>query len=123
MKLLDGKTVEQIKIEITDEISEIKKFNKVPHLAAVLVGSNGASITYVNAKVKACEKVGMQSSLVKLDENISEENLLQEIDTEQNEHIDGFIVQLPLPKHIDEDKILLAVHPEKDVDDFIRKCR
>ena len=121
MQLLDGKaTSEAIKNELAEEVSKIKAAGgKVPHLAAVLVGDNGASITYVNAKVKACEKVGFDSTLVRLEETISEEGLLQKIDELNNDDdIDGFIVQLPLPKHIDEQKVINAVAPEKDVDGF-----
>jgi methylenetetrahydrofolate dehydrogenase (NADP+)/methenyltetrahydrofolate cyclohydrolase len=121
MILLDGKkTAADIKEEIALEVSELKnKGGKTPHLAAVIVGDNGASITYVNAKVKACERVGFGSTLIRLPENTSEEALLNEIATlNTNPEIDGFIVQLPLPKHIDEQKILMAVAPEKDVDGF-----
>ena len=121
MQLLDGKaTSEAIKEELAVEVSNIKAAGgKVPHLAAVLVGANGASITYVNAKVKACEKVGFESSLIKLPDTISEEDLLAKIEALNNDDtIDGFIVQLPLPKHIDEQKVINAVSPEKDVDGF-----
>jgi len=99
---------------------KIKKNNKkVPHLAAIIVGNNGASITYVNAKVKACEKVGFESSLIRLPEDISEDQLLYEIEKlNTNDAIDGFIVQLPLPDHIDEQKVIMAVDPDKDVDGF-----
>ena len=121
MQILDGKKVSNdIKEEIAVEVTKMKaNGEKVPHLAAVLVGDNGASLTYVNSKVKSCEKIGFDSTLVKLPETISEEDLLAEIDTlNNNDDIDGFIVQLPLPKHINEEKILLAVHPDKDVDGF-----
>ncbi len=121
MNILDGKKVSNdIKNEIAEIVTEMKaKGEKVPHLAAVLVGENGASLTYVNSKVKSCERIGFDSTLVKLDADISEEALLAEIDTlNNNKDIDGFIVQLPLPKHINEEKILLAVHPDKDVDGF-----
>ncbi len=121
MQILDGKKVSNdIKDEIAIEVSKMKaNGEKVPHLAAVLVGENGASLTYVNSKVKSCEKIGFDSTLVKLSETISEEDLLNEIAIlNNNDDIDGFIVQLPLPKHIDEEKILLAVHPDKDVDGF-----
>ena len=92
---------------------------KVPHLAAILVGENGASITYVNAKVKACEYVGFKSTLINLPENITEEELLNEIDKlNANDSIDGYIVQLPLPKHIEELKVTQAISPAKDVDGF-----
>lgn len=121
MQLLDGKKVSNdIKNEITLEVQKMKeRGEKVPHLAAVLVGSNGASLTYVGSKVRSCEQIGFDSTLVHLDESISEEALLLEIEKlNQNEAIDGFIVQLPLPKHIDEQKILLAIDPSKDVDGF-----
>ena len=121
MILLDGKqTSAQIKEEIAKTVSGMKKNNiKVPHLAAVLVGTNGASMTYVGAKVKACELVGFESTLIDLPEETSEQELLNQIKVlNDNPEIDGFIVQLPLPKHIDEQKILMAVHPDKDVDGF-----
>jgi len=121
MILLDGKkTASDIKEEIALEVSNLKnKGGKSPHLAAIIVGDNGASITYVNAKVKACERVGFGSTLIRLPENTSEETLLNEIAIlNADPEIDGFIVQLPLPKHIDEQKILMAVAPEKDVDGF-----
>ena len=121
MVLLDGKkTAADLKNEIALKVKELKAVgNKTPHLAAILVGENGASKTYVNAKVKACELVGFKSSLIKLPEETSEEKLLEEIETlNNNEDIDGFIVQLPLPKHIDEQKIVMAVSPDKDVDGF-----
>ena len=121
MIILDGKaTSNQIKEEIGLEVQELKKTGiRAPHLAAILVGNNGASLTYVNAKVKACAKAGFDSSLVQLSETISEEELLNEIEKlNSNPQIDGFIVQLPLPDHIDEQKVLLAVDPAKDVDGF-----
>jgi len=121
MILLDGKkTSADIKDEIALEVKSLKeKGNKTPHLAAVIVGNDGASITYVNAKVKACERVGFESSLIRLPEETTEEALLNEIATlNADNNIDGFIVQLPLPKHIDEQKILMAVDPDKDVDGF-----
>ncbi len=121
MILLDGKkTATEIKNEITEKVTKLKEEGKkTPHLAAVIVGENGASITYVNAKVKACKKVGFESTLIQLPEDVSEEELLAKIE-ELNNHdaIDGFIVQLPLPKHIDEQKVTLAVSPAKDVDGF-----
>ena len=104
MTILDGKkTSEALKQEIAEEVKQLKAAGKkVPHLAAVLVGDNGASITYVNSKVKACEQVGFASTLVKLPADITEEALLKEIDKlNANADIDGYIVQLPLPKHID----------------------
>lgn len=121
MILLDGKqTSAKIKEEIAEIVSALKQNNnKPPHLAAVLVGTNGASMTYVGAKVKACELVGFESTLITLPENTSEQELLDQIfSLNTNPEIDGFIVQLPLPKHIDEQKILLAINPEKDVDGF-----
>jgi len=121
MILLDGKaTSNTIKEEIAQEVANLKaEGKKTPHLAAVLVGNDGASMTYVNSKVKSCERVGFKSTLVKLDSSISEETLLQEIEKlNTNDDIDGFIVQLPLPKHIDEQKVIMAVHPDKDVDGF-----
>ncbi len=121
MILLDGKTTSnQIKDEITEAVSKRKaEGKKTPHLAAVLVGSDGASMTYVNSKVKSCERVGFKSTLVKLDAATSEETLLNEIEKlNTNDDIDGFIIQLPLPKHIDDQKIIMAVHPDKDVDGF-----
>jgi methylenetetrahydrofolate dehydrogenase (NADP+)/methenyltetrahydrofolate cyclohydrolase len=121
MVLLDGKkTANDIKDEITVSVNEmIERGEKVPHLAAVLVGSDGASLTYVGSKVRACERVGFNSTLVELPETTSEEELLKTIqDLNENDDIDGFIVQLPLPKHIDEQKVLNAVNPTKDVDGF-----
>ena len=121
MTILDGKkTSEALKQEIAEEVKQLKaEGKKVPHLAAVLVGDDGASLTYVGSKAKACEQVGFESTLVKLPANISEEALLQEIEKlNANSEIDGYIVQLPLPKHIDEQKILLAIDPTKDVDGF-----
>lgn len=121
MQLLDGKKVsEEIKQEIAADVAKIKeKGEKAPHLAAVLVGSNGASLTYVGSKVKTCEQLGFNSTLVTLPEDITEDELLVKInELNNNDDIDGFIVQLPLPKHIDEQKILNAVNPDKDVDGF-----
>ena len=121
MILLDGKqTSADIKVEIAEAVSKLKnQGNRAPHLAAILVGTNGASMTYVGAKVKACELVGFDSTLIDLPEETSEETLLAQIHAlNDNPAIDGFIVQLPLPKHIDEQKVLMAVHPDKDVDGF-----
>jgi len=121
MILLDGKkTSNDIKEELKIKVDKLKaNGKKVPHLAAILVGENGASITYVNAKVKACEYVGFKSSLINLPENITEEELLNEIDKlNANDSIDGYIVQLPLPKHIEELKVTQAISPAKDVDGF-----
>ncbi len=121
MTLLDGKkTAADIKEEIALEVRSLKNNGKkIPHLAAIIVGNNGASITYVNAKVKACERVGFASTLIRLEEEVTEEKLLDEIaNLNIDKDIDGFIVQLPLPKHIDEQKILMAIAPNKDVDGF-----
>jgi len=121
MILLDGKkTSNDIKDEIAVDVQKMKdRGEKVPHLAAVLVGADGASLTYVGSKVRACERVGFESTLVHLPDTTSEEELLQEIkDLNENDDIDGFIVQLPLPKQIDEQKVLMAVNPNKDVDGF-----
>jgi methylenetetrahydrofolate dehydrogenase (NADP+)/methenyltetrahydrofolate cyclohydrolase len=121
MKILDGKLISnQIKDELTQKVAQIKADGKrPPHLAAVLVGNDGASLTYVGSKVRSCEKIGFESTLIRLEETISEEELLDQIDKLNNdETLDGFIVQLPLPKHIDEEKILLAIDPDKDVDGF-----
>jgi methylenetetrahydrofolate dehydrogenase (NADP+)/methenyltetrahydrofolate cyclohydrolase len=121
MVLLDGKkTAQDIQLEIAEKVKCLKADGKkTPHLAAILVGGDGASLTYVNAKVKACEKVGFESTLVHMDATTSEEDLLNKIDELNNDDsIDGFIVQLPLPEHIDETKVTLAVSPSKDVDGF-----
>ena len=121
MIVLDGKATSAAIIdEIAVEVEKLKSAGKkVPHLAAILVGNDGASQTYVNAKVKACEKVGFESTLVDLPANTTEADLLKTIDDlNNNPEIDGFIVQLPLPEHIDEDKVTLRVAPEKDVDGF-----
>lgn len=121
MKILDGK---QTSLNIQTELAEkVKLFTSdgtsPPHLAAILVGSDGASRTYVNAKVKACDRVGFQSTLIQYDDDVTESELLQKIDELNNDsNIDGFIVQLPLPKHIDDTKITLAISPSKDVDGF-----
>ncbi|MBX2827698.1 MAG: bifunctional 5,10-methylene-tetrahydrofolate dehydrogenase/5,10-methylene-tetrahydrofolate cyclohydrolase [Flavobacteriaceae bacterium] len=121
MTLLDGKkTSNDIKDEIALEVQAMKeRGEKVPHLAAVLVGEDGASLTYVGSKVRACERVGFESTLVKMPASTSEEELLAKVkELNENDAIDGYIVQLPLPKHIDEQKVLLAVDSEKDVDGF-----
>jgi methylenetetrahydrofolate dehydrogenase (NADP+)/methenyltetrahydrofolate cyclohydrolase len=121
MVLLDGKkTAQDIQLEIAEKVQALKaRGNKTPHLAAILVGGDGASLTYVNAKVKACEKVGFESTLVHMDATTSEEDLLNKIaELNKDDSIDGFIVQLPLPEHIDETKVTLAVSPSKDVDGF-----
>ncbi|MCS7004457.1 MAG: bifunctional methylenetetrahydrofolate dehydrogenase/methenyltetrahydrofolate cyclohydrolase FolD [Cytophagales bacterium] len=121
MQIIDGKAVsEQIQKEIAQEVQKIKEAGrKVPHLAAVLVGNDGGSQTYVNHKVKMCQQVGFESTLIHLEETISQEDLLEVVHKlNENESIDGFIVQLPLPKHINETTITLAIHPSKDVDGF-----
>ena len=121
MQLLDGKkTSEDIKNEIAAEVQKMKADGqKVPHLAAVIVGNNGASLTYVGSKVKSCQQIGFESTLVALPETISEAELLAKIkELNEDDNLDGFIVQLPLPKHIDEQKILMAIDPDKDVDGF-----
>ncbi len=121
MILLDGKqTSAKIKEEIKVQVSVMKQQNKrTPHLAAVLVGTNGASMTYVGAKVKACQLVGFESTLIELSAETTEAQLLNKIkELNNNPEIDGFIVQLPLPKHIDEQKVLMAIDPDKDVDGF-----
>ncbi|WP_433813606.1 bifunctional 5,10-methylenetetrahydrofolate dehydrogenase/5,10-methenyltetrahydrofolate cyclohydrolase [Flavobacterium johnsoniae] len=121
MQLLDGKkTSNDIKNEIAAEVQSIKAAGgKVPHLAAVLVGNNGASLTYVGSKVKSCQEIGFDSTLVSLPETITEDELLAKIkELNEDDNLDGYIVQLPLPKHIDEQKILLAIDPDKDVDGF-----
>ena len=121
MKILDGKktslTIQQELAQMVEE--KVAKGLKRPHLAAILVGDDAPSQTYVNAKVKACDRIGFKSTLINLDSNISEEKLLNEIhDLNTDNDVDGFIVQLPLPKHIDESKVTLAINPSKDVDGF-----
>lgn len=121
MRILDGKKVSnEIKEEITAEVVKMKaRGEKVPHLAAVLVGNDGASLTYVGSKVRSCKRIGFESTLIHLPEETTQETLLQQVhDLNTNNDIDGYIVQLPLPKHIDEQKVLMAVDPEKDVDGF-----
>ena len=121
MKILDGKKISnQIKEEIAVEVAQMQeRGEKVPHLAAVLVGNDGASLTYVGSKVRSCKKIGFESTLIHLPEDTSEETLLAQVaELNANDDIDGYIVQLPLPKHIDEQKVLMAVHPDKDVDGF-----
>ena len=121
MILLDGKkTSNDIKSEIALSVKEIvSSGSRPPHLAAVIVGEDGASLTYVGSKVRACKKVGFDSTLIKLSENISEQELLLKVkELNENDAIDGYIVQLPLPKHINSQKILMAVDPSKDVDGF-----
>lgn len=121
MILLNGKeTANTIKEEIKASVNQMKaRGERVPHLAAVLVGNDGASLTYVGSKVRSCEYVGFDSTLIRLEEDISEEALLEKIDAlNQDDQLDGYIVQLPLPKHINEEKILLAIDSKKDVDGF-----
>jgi methylenetetrahydrofolate dehydrogenase (NADP+)/methenyltetrahydrofolate cyclohydrolase len=121
MKLIDGKTIAiEIKEEIAVEIRKIQDVReRVPHLAAILVGNNPASETYVANKEKACAEVGMSSSVYKMPEDVSEKELLENIDfINHDEEIDGLIVQLPLPEHISVNKIISAINPEKDVDGF-----
>ncbi len=121
MQLVSGKEVSnKVKDEIALEVQKLKNNgSKIPHLAAVIVGKDGASQTYVNAKVKACDRVGFNSTLVQLDEDITEELLLLEIEKlNSNIDIDGYIVQLPLPNHINEQKVTESVDPKKDVDGF-----
>ena len=120
-EILDGLSVSQkIKQEIKEEVTKIvQSGKKAPHLAAILVGENGASKAYVNSKVKDCKEVGFTSSLLKFPDTICENELLEEIKKlNENEEIDGFIVQLPLPKGIDQEKIIMAIDPKKDVDGF-----
>jgi methylenetetrahydrofolate dehydrogenase (NADP+)/methenyltetrahydrofolate cyclohydrolase len=121
MEILDGKKISNdIKQEIAVEVAKMKdRGEKVPHLAAVLVGNDGASLTYVGSKVRSCKKIGFESTLIQLPEDTSEEKLLEQVAAlNANPDIDGYIVQLPLPKHINEQKVLLAVDPSKDVDGF-----
>lgn len=121
MELLDGKkTAALVQEAIAEEVRQIvAKGHRPPHLVAILVGNNGASMTYVNNKVTACERVGFASSVVNLPEDISQEALLEEIEKlNKDKSIDGFIVQLPLPKHINEQEVLLTVNPDKDADGF-----
>lgn len=121
MKIIDGRSLSrEIKAEIKQEVEDfIKSGGKTPHLAAVLVGDDAASQAYVRNKIRSCEEAGFESTLIRKNSNISEEELLEIVDRlNQNEDIDGFIVQLPLPAHIDETKVTLAIDPRKDVDGF-----
>lgn len=121
MAILDGKAIsEQIKLEIAKEVDLMKATGKdIPHLAAVLIGDNPASQSYVRNKVRSCEQVGFESTLIRKDESITEKELIEIVhDLNDNEDIDGFIVQLPLPRHIDPDVITMAINPDKDVDGF-----
>ncbi len=121
MTILDGKKIaNQIKDEIAAEVAKMKeRGEKVPHLAAVLVGNDGASLTYVGSKVRSCKKIGFDSTLIHLPEETTEQELLEQVsELNNNTDIDGYIVQLPLPGYIDEQKVLMSVHPDKDVDGF-----
>ncbi|HMC01915.1 MAG TPA: tetrahydrofolate dehydrogenase/cyclohydrolase catalytic domain-containing protein [Flavobacteriaceae bacterium] len=121
MTILDGKKVSNdIKDEIALEVNKMKaNGEKVPHLAAVIVGNDGASLTYVGSKVRACERVGFKSTMVRLSNTTSEIELLDKIDElNEDDDIDGFIIQLPLPQQINTQKVLMAVNPDKDVDGF-----
>ncbi|MGL4332591.1 MAG: bifunctional methylenetetrahydrofolate dehydrogenase/methenyltetrahydrofolate cyclohydrolase FolD [Bacteroidales bacterium] len=121
MKLIDGKAIaDQIKLEIAEEVKQITADGgKRPHLAAILVGTDGGSETYVAHKVKACEQVGFKSTLIRMDSSATEEELLEKVaELNANTDVDGFIVQLPLPKHINEQKIIEAIDFRKDVDGF-----
>ncbi|WBA42897.1 bifunctional 5,10-methylenetetrahydrofolate dehydrogenase/5,10-methenyltetrahydrofolate cyclohydrolase [Hymenobacter canadensis] len=120
-RLIDGKqTAEAIKEEIAAEVAQRKAAGqKTPHLAAILVGHDGGSETYVRNKVLACERVGFESTLLRYEDTITEAELLAKVqELNEDESIDGFIVQLPLPRHIDTNKVIEAVRPEKDVDGF-----
>ena len=121
MELIDGKaTAAQIKAEIAEEVQQIVSAGgKRPHLAAILVGHDGGSETYVRNKVLACEACGFKSTLLRFEDTISESELLAEVDKlNKDEDVDGFIVQLPLPKHISEQKVIEAIDYRKDVDGF-----
>ena len=121
MTILDGKKISNdIKEEIAEQVRQMKlKGEKVPHLAAVIVGNDGASLTYVGSKVRSCERVGFESTMVRLSNTTSEIELLDKIEElNNNDDIDGFIIQLPLPPQINTQKVLMAVHPDKDVDGF-----
>lgn len=121
MVLLDGKKASNdLKDEIARDVQKMKdRGEKVPHLAAIIVGNDGASMTYVNSKVKACERVGFESTMVRMPSTTSELELLKKIkELNEDDDIDGFIVQLPLPKQIDTQKVLMAIDPNKDVDGF-----
>ena len=121
MQILNGKeTAEIIRKELAIQVKERKaNGRKIPHLAAILVGRDGGSVTYVNNKLKSCEEIGFESTLIRYDDSITEEVLLKKIQSlNEDKSIDGFIVQLPLPDHIDEMKVTLAIDPKKDVDGF-----
>ncbi|MBA3681516.1 MAG: bifunctional 5,10-methylene-tetrahydrofolate dehydrogenase/5,10-methylene-tetrahydrofolate cyclohydrolase [Bacteroidetes bacterium] len=121
MQLIDGKKISlQLQEDIALEVTQMMASGlKQPHLAAILVGNDGGSETYVASKIKACERVGFKSTLIRLPDNVTEEKLLQAVyDLNNNNDVDGFIVQLPLPRHINEHNIIEAVKPSKDVDGF-----
>jgi methylenetetrahydrofolate dehydrogenase (NADP+)/methenyltetrahydrofolate cyclohydrolase len=121
MQILDGQLVSQAtKDELKIKVSQLRtEGKKIPHLAAVLVGNNGASETYVGSKVRTCEEIGFKSTLIRLDEDISEYKLLKEIEALNNDpDIDGILVQLPLPKHISDEEVINTIDPSKDVDGF-----
>lgn len=121
MEIIDGKLISaQVKAELQIEVDQIKaNGGKIPHLAAVLIGDNGASETYVASKIKSCEQIGFKSTLIRRDSTSTETEVLEIIDQlNKDEDIDGFIVQLPLPAHIDVDKVIEAIDPKKDVDGF-----
>jgi len=121
MKLIDGKKVaNQIKQEITEEVEQIREQGgKIPHLAAIIVGHDGASETYVGHKEKACSQVGFNSTVLRFEDDIEEDTILRKVDDlNKDTEIDGFIVQLPLPDHISEQKVIEAIDPKKDVDGF-----
>tara|TARA_R110002050_G_scaffold72216_5_gene155466 strand:- start:115 stop:999 length:885 start_codon:yes stop_codon:yes gene_type:complete len=121
MELLDGKKVSnQIKEEIKAEVAKMReRGEKVPHLAAIIVGNDGASLTYVGSKVRSCERIGFESTLIQMPSTTSEQELLKKIkELNDDDDIDGFIVQLPLPEQIDTQKVIMAVDPDKDVDGF-----
>jgi len=121
VQLIDGKKIsDEVKNEIAAEVAKIKEQGgKIPHLAAILVGHDGGSETYVGHKVKACEQVGFKSTLIRYEDDVTETELLAKINELNNDaDIDGFIVQLPIPKHIDEQKVIEAIDPKKDVDGF-----
>lgn len=121
MQILNGKeTAEVIKKELAEQVKKRKEEGrKIPHLAAILVGNDGGSMTYVNSKMKTCEEIGFESTLIRYDDSVTEEVLLNKVRAlNEDKSIDGFIVQLPLPDHIDEMKVTLTIDPKKDVDGF-----
>lgn len=121
MKLIDGKLISaQVKLELKEEVEKQKATGgKIPHLAAILVGSNGSSETYVASKIRSCEEIGFKSTLIRRDDSITEEELLAVIrQLNEDDDVDGFIVQLPLPAQINVEKVIEAIEPRKDVDGF-----